>query len=65
MHSFYKNKKPGKQRVFRKKKDAKKGEAAGSQPKSTIRVTVYTAYHTETFSFQSFISSSRAAAGLA
>jgi hypothetical protein len=29
MHSFYKNKKPGKQRVFQEKKDAKKKEAAG------------------------------------
>jgi hypothetical protein len=28
MHSFYKNKKTGKQRVFQKKKDAK-NEAAG------------------------------------
>jgi hypothetical protein len=28
MLSFYKNKKPGKQRVFRKKRDAKKGSGA-------------------------------------
>jgi hypothetical protein len=31
MHSFYKNKKPGKQRVFRKKKDAKKGKRRGGR----------------------------------
>jgi hypothetical protein len=31
MHSFYKNKKPGKQRVFRKRKDAKKGERRGGR----------------------------------
>jgi hypothetical protein len=33
MHSFYKNKKPGKQRVFRKKKDAKKGSGGVGGPR--------------------------------
>jgi hypothetical protein len=32
MHSFYKNKKPGKQCVFRKKKDAKKGSGGVGGP---------------------------------
>jgi hypothetical protein len=31
MHYFYKNKKPGKERVFRKKKDAKKGKRRGGR----------------------------------
>jgi hypothetical protein len=33
MYSFYKNKKPGKQRVFRKKKDAKKGSGGVGGPR--------------------------------
>jgi hypothetical protein len=38
MHSFYKNKKPGKQRVFRKKKDAKKesGGVGGPRRRNSI-----------------------------